>query len=120
MLLALAVTAGIISCSKDNDEVKGFQIEGNWTGKIGTGNVVPNGFFGMKIKPGGFLERTNSQGDVTATGNWQLNGKTFHATYQFTSGTDVEVNGTLDAQNKLSGSWSNDGGESGMWNAVKN
>lgn len=117
--LGLLLAFVFVACKKDNDP-PAFAIEGFWEGKLGSGNVTPNGYFGIKIKPGAVLERYNGSGSLSATGTWQLNGNNFTGTYTFTSGTVVNLTGTIDkGQNKLSGTWENNGDEEGLWNAMK-
>ncbi|HEX5653510.1 MAG TPA: hypothetical protein VFX58_10575 [Chitinophagaceae bacterium] len=114
--LALVLSSLFMACNKDNDTTPPFSIEGKWTGTTGNG-----GYFGMNIKPGGVLERISSSGSVSATGHWQLNGNALTGDYTFTSGTVVTMQATVDkSQNKLSGTWANNGGEQGTMSATKN
>ena len=121
LLFALLMTIGFVSCNKDNDDEPVFTMEGKWTGKLGTGSATPGSQFALNLKAGGTLERLNSSGSITGTGLWSLSGKSFTANYTFNSGTVVDLVGILDqANNKLSGSWTNSGGETGLWNATRN
>ena len=117
--ITLLMTATIVSCKKDKDEAPAFVIEGKWTGKLSSGSGTPTGQFAMNIKPGGGFERLGSSGSVLGNGTWQLSGNTFTANYTLTSsGTVLNLTGSLEkATNKLSGSWANDGGGTGQWNA---
>ena len=112
----LLLSTAFIACKKDNDTPAPFTIEGAWKGQTGNG-----GFFGLNIKPGGVLERISSGGAVSATGTWEMNGNTLTGDYTFTSGgTIVEMTATIDqAKNKMTGTWSNNGGEIGTLTAEK-
>jgi len=119
MMLLVSLAGSFVACKKDNVNPP-FVIEGKWDGKLGTAPNTPNSFFGIQIKPGGVLERLNSSGTVTGTGTWQLAGNQFSGTYTFTSGTVVEITGTVDkGSNKVSGNWENSGNEFGTWYASK-
>jgi opacity protein-like surface antigen len=119
--VALLMTIGVISCKKDNDDAPAFVMEGQWTGKLGTGSGTPASQFALNLKTGGVLERLNSSGSVTGTGSWSLTGNNFTASYTFSSGTVVNLTGNLEkASNKLDGSWTNSGAETGLWNATHN
>ena len=118
--VALLMTVGFTSCKKDKDDAPAFVTEGKWTGKLSSGSGTPTGQFAMNLKPGGVFERLGSTGSVVGTGTWSLSGTVFIGNYTLTSsGTVIELNGTLEkASNKLTGSWTNDGGGSGLWNAT--
>lgn len=112
--IALVLSTAFVACSKDKNDTP-FVIEGTWKGTTGGG-----GFFGVNLKAGGVLERIYSDGQVGATGTWQLNGKTLTGEYHFASGTDVTMTANVDTKhNKFSGSWSNDAGEIGTMQATK-
>ena len=109
----------IASCKKDRGD-DGFVMEGKWSGKIGTGQVVPNGQYALNLKAGGVIERISSNGSVSATGTWSIAGKIFSANYTFSSGGTATITGTLKAeQSKMEGTWSNTGGEIGSWHVTK-
>ncbi len=119
LVVALLVTSFFVACKKDNTPPP-FTIEGKWEGKIGTGNATPSGQYALNIKSDGVVERVNSNGTVTASGNWQLAGDNFSATYNYQNGTVVEVTAHMDkGSKKLSGSWENNGGEEGAFYANK-
>lgn len=122
--LTMTLTLAILfaACSKNNDDTTPppFVIEGKWSGKIGTGAASPSGQYALNIKPNGTVERINGSGTVTASGNWQLNGNSFTATYHYSNGTVVSVNGSVDkVKYKLTGNWENNGGEEGTLYASK-
>ena len=114
-LVALLVTAVFTSCKKDHDK-RPFTIEGLWEG-----NTNGGGYFGINVNPGGTLERLNGSGAVAATGHWVLEGNTLSGDYHFpSSNTDVTFSAEVNVNNEtLSGSWSNNGGETGTMNASK-
>lgn len=113
---ALLLSTAFIACSKDKDNTSApFVLEGTWKGQTGNG-----GFFGLNIKAGGTLERIGSTGSVSATGSWQLVGNTLSGTYDFSNGTHVIMSATVDMKKyKLTGTWSNNGGEQGTMYADK-
>jgi len=111
-IIALLLPLAFVACKKSDD--KPFTIEGIWEGKLGTGAI------GLNIKPGGNFERLNGNGEINATGTWQLQGNTFTATYSFNSGTIVNMTGVVDkSSNTITGTWKNDGNNQGVWNAAK-
>lgn len=121
MKIATFIMAGMIaiaafsSCKKEK-ATPAFIIEGKWNGKIGTGNVSPASQFSLHLKPGGQLERINNAGNVTGNGTWQLTGKNFSGSYELHSGTKVSLTGTvITEESRLSGTWENNGGETGSW-----
>jgi hypothetical protein len=110
--IALMISLAFIACKKSDD--KPFVIEGTWEGKLGPS------FIGLNIKPGGTLERVSSNGEVSATGNWQFQENTFTGKYTFLSGTIVNISGTVSkSSNTISGTWKNSGNEQGTWNVSK-
>jgi|SRR5687767_2850857 len=113
--MSLFLAAVFVACKKDNDNTPPpFAMEGLWEGKIGTGSVTPSGQYALKVKAGGVVERINSNGSVTASGSWQLNGNNFSATYNYSSGTIVNVTGNVDkGKNKMTATWKNNGNEEG-------
>ncbi len=118
-LAVLLLIATVASCKKSNDS-PASSIQGSWVGALGYGSDVPSGLLKYNIKAGNVLERIGSNGSVSATGTWQLNGTSFTGIYTYPSGTIVNIIGTLDqAKNKLSGTWENNGQESGNWYADK-
>jgi hypothetical protein len=121
-LAVLLLTATLTSCKKDHDTVMpAFNAEGFWSGKLSEGQAPPTGFFVMKLKPGDVLERFNSSGNLTATGTWQLSGNNFSGSYVYQStGTTVTLTGTLSKEAKrIEGTWSNNGGETGIFHATQ-
>jgi hypothetical protein len=121
-LAILLLTATLTSCKKDNEGVMpAFNAEGLWSGKLSEGQAPPTGFFVMELKPGGVLERSNSTGNRTATGTWQLSGNNFSGNYVFQStGTTVTLTGTLSkGAKRIEGTWSNNGGETGLFHATQ-
>ena len=120
-VITLFVSAAFAACSKDDvKNTSSFKMEGVWDGKIGQNTDVPSGQYKLNIKPGGTIERISSNGSVSASGSWNLNGNTFTAIYFYSNGTVVDVNGTLDkSQNKLNADWSNNGGEEGTLYVIK-
>lgn len=113
-------TTTFFACKKDKDEQpKPFVFEGIWEGKIGTGSVTPTSQLKFNLKAGNVIERINSAGNVSGTGNWALVENDFAASYVLTSGTQIFMSGNFDpAAKKLSGTWSN-GSETGSWFATK-
>lgn len=118
-ILFIATTT-FFACKKEkDDQPKPFVFEGIWTGKIGTGSATPNSQLKFNAKAGGIMERINSSGNVSGTGNWALVENDFATSYKLTSGTQIFMSGTFDPQaKKLSGTWSN-GSETGNWFATK-
>ena len=117
--LALLVVIAGIACKKDSTDSE-FSVHGKWSGKIGNNADVPTGQFALNIKSGGTIERLNSSGSAVGTGTWSLTGNNFTATYTMTSsGTVVNINGTLDkGQSKLAGNWNNSS-EQGTFTTTK-
>ncbi len=107
------------SCKKESSEPP-FIMEGPWEGMIGTGSNPPSSNFFLRLEPDGTVNRIHN-GSVIATGNWQLNGNNFTATYSFLNGGSVAtLSATLDkAAKKLTGEWSNNTNETGYWYAFK-
>lgn len=119
LLMALTLATTLVACSK-GDGSPPFSIEGKWEGKIGSGAVAPSGQYALHIKAGGTVERIGSNGSVSASGTWTLNGNSFAATYFYSNGTQVKVEGTIDqAKYKLTADWENNGGEEGTLYANK-
>jgi hypothetical protein len=116
--LALLLVMAGAACKKDAEPA--FVIEGKWEGKLGTGNATPASFVGLKIKPNGVLERFSGNGEVAATGTWQLKGTAFTGMYTFTSGTVVNIKATVDKSKYIfTGTWNNSASETGTWYANK-
>jgi hypothetical protein len=116
-ILALILSTVFVACNKDKDQIpaNNFAIEGTWKGTTGNG-----GFFGINIKSNGTLERIGNNGAVSATGSWQFNGTTLTGSYDFSSGTHVTMSANVDkANNKMSGTWTNNAGEQGTMQATK-
>lgn len=119
LLMALTLATTLVACSKD-DSPPPFTIEGKWEGKIGSGSVPPSGQYALQIKAGGTIERIGSNGSVSASGTWALNGNNFVATYFYSNGTEVHVEGTIDKEKyKLTANWENNGGDEGTLYANK-
>lgn len=118
-LVVILATVAFTACKKD-DIRPSFSIEGSWVGKIGTGSASPSGQYALNIKADGTLERISSNGAVSATGAWNMQDNTFTGIYFYSSGTVVDVNGTVDkSNNKLTASWKNNGGEEGTLYVIK-
>jgi hypothetical protein len=116
--LALLLVVAGTACKKDSEPA--FVMEGKWEGKLGTGNATPTSFVGLKIKTNGVLERISTNGEVAATGTWQLKGTAFTGMYTFTSGTVVNIKATVDkSKHILTGTWHNSASETGTWYANK-
>ena len=120
----LLMAALFTSCSKDKDAPAppAFNIVGLWEGKLGSGSNVPSGFFSLNVKPGGQLERVHTDGEVTGTGTWTVEGTIFKGHYVASSnGVSIDVTATIDkAANKLTnGTWKNSGDNYGTWYASK-
>jgi hypothetical protein len=117
VLIVLFLSTVFISCSKSDKADPPFIIEGEWIGKLGDGSAPPSGSLKWNIKTGGIIERVSSNGSISATGTWSLNGNTFNASYTFPNGGGTATfDGTVDkAKNKISGNWSNTGGEDGTY-----
>jgi len=114
-IVALFITGAFVACSKDHD-APAFSIEGSWNGKIGTGAATPSGQYALHIKQGGNLDRIGSTGSVSASGTWTLQGNAFTGTYFYSNGTVVDITGTVDkTTNKITGTWSNNGNETGTF-----
>ena len=110
LLLVIAGTA----CKKDSEPA--FIMEGRWEGKLGSGTSTPGSFIGLKIKANGELERFTMNGELAASGTWQLKGTAFTGVYTFTSGTVVSLAGEVNkGEGKISGTWQNSASESGSW-----
>lgn len=115
-LLMIAISSILLfSCAKEKEEP--IIITGFWQGKIGEGTNPPSGQYAVQIYPDGKIERINSNGTATAEGTWTLEGKKFTASYQFKNGnTQVTIDGQYNrSSKKLSGNWSNNGGEQGTF-----
>lgn len=120
----LLMAALFTACSKDKDAPTSpaFSIIGHWEGKLGTGSAIPTGFFGMDVKADGKLDRVNSDGEVSGTGTWSVDGTTFKGHYVSNStNVSIDVTATIDkVANKLTnGTWENSGDNSGTWYASK-
>jgi hypothetical protein len=114
-IMTLLISAAFAACSKDKD-IPAFSVEGNWSGKIGTGNATPSGQYALNIKSGGSLERIGANGTVSASGSWSLQGNAFTGIYFYSNGTVVDITGTVDkSNNKITGNWSNNGNETGTF-----
>lgn len=113
-IVALFVSTAFVACKKDDVTTPSFKMEGVWDGKIGQNTDEPTGQFKLNIKAGGDIERVSSNGSISATGAWSLEGINFTAIYFYSNGTVVDIAGTVDkAKNKLTATWSNNGGEQG-------
>jgi hypothetical protein len=119
-IVALFVSMAFVACKKDDVSTPSFKIEGIWDGKIGQNAEEPSGLFKLNIKAGGNIERISSNGSVSATGSWNEEDGSFTAIYFYSNGTVVDLTGTIDkAKNKLTGTWSNNGGEQGTFYVSK-
>lgn len=120
LAIALLLTTTFIACKKDSTPPP-FTMNGMWEGKIGDNNDVPDGQYKLNIKGIGVIERISSSGKVSATGTWLLEGDKFSAHYIFADGnTMVTLEGTVDKQQrKLTGTWENDGDETGTFYATQ-
>lgn len=120
LAIALLLTTTFIACKKDSSPPP-FTMAGIWEGKLGDNNDVPTGQYKLNIKGIGVLERISSTGKVSATGTWLLEGDKFSGHYIFADGnTMVTVEGTVDKQQrKLTGTWENDGDETGTFYATQ-
>jgi hypothetical protein len=118
--IAMLLTATFISCKKDSVPPP-FTMVGKWVGKIGQGSSAPNGYYALNMKSNGTVERISSNGEVSATGTWSLEGDVFTAVYTYPgSGGTVNVDGTVDkSQKKLTGFWENTGDEEGTFYATR-
>jgi hypothetical protein len=113
-IVALFISTAFMACTKDDVTTPSFKMEGVWDGKIGQNSDEPAGQFKLNFIEGGYLERVSSSGSVSATGSWNLKGTTLIAVYFYSNGTIADITGTVDkAKNKLTGTWSNNGGEQG-------
>jgi hypothetical protein len=111
----ILVSLGFVSCKKDKDE-PAFTITGLWEGKLGTGTEAPDSYFALNLKGNGVVERVNGAGNVSATGTYQVTGDVIEGNYHFSSGTDVDFTATINkSQQKITGSWINDGNETGTF-----
>ena len=118
--LGLLLAMALIACKKDSEPAE-FTMAGKWTGKIGNGYEQPSGSFALNVKSNGTIERISSNGEVSATGTWMLEGDEFWALYTYSNGTIVNAEGTVDkGQQKLTGIWENSGGEEGTFYATRN
>jgi hypothetical protein len=106
IMLALFATLTFMSCKKENnDPPVPPTIEGRWEGLFGYGSQTPGSFFAFQIKPGGVLERINTDGTVTGTGTWSLSSTVFVGTY-LNVGDTYSVAATYNAATgSLTGSW---------------
>jgi hypothetical protein len=113
-IVALFVSTAFVACKKDDVSAPSFKMEGIWDGKIGQNAAEPSGQFKLNIKAGGSIERISSNGSVSATGSWNLEGNNFTAIYFYSNGTVVDLTGTVDkSAKKLTATWSNNGAEQG-------
>jgi len=113
-IVVLFVSTVFTACHKDGESTSSFKMEGVWDGKIGQNSDMPSGQYKLNIKSGGTVERISSNGSVSASGSWNLAGDKFTAIYFYTNGTVVDITGTVDkGKNKLTATWTNNGGEEG-------
>lgn len=118
--LALLLMATIVACKKDS-EPAAFTIVGKWVGAIGQDANPPSGYYAINIKSNGTIERIDADGDVNATGTWELEGNELTAIYTYPGSTVVFIDATVDkSQNKLTGNWENSGDEEGTFYATRN
>lgn len=121
LFAALLIITVFVAYSKKSDEKPPpFTMDGVWEGKIGTGAVAPAGQYSLLIKNNGTLERINTSGSLTASGTWELSGRRFTATYNYSNGTIVILTGSVNKEkNKLTATWENNGNEEGILFATK-
>ena len=121
LMISLALSASLVACKKDDKvdvKVPEVKVEGSYEGKIGSNSSIPNGFFGIKLKAGGVIERFNDSKEVTGTGTWKLEGTKLTAGYEGSNGVKVTIEAQHDKYlGKFSGTWSNSSGLSGTWYA---
>jgi hypothetical protein len=121
LMIAFALSASLVACKKDDKvdvKLPDFKVEGAYEGKLGSGISIPNGFFGIRLKTGGVIERFNDSKEVTGTGTWKLEGDRLSASYEGTNGVKVFLDAELDKiLGRFSGTWSNTAGNSGKWYA---
>lgn len=117
LLAGIVFSTLLIACKKDNDTAPVFSIHGLWEGKIGSGSSTPSGQYALNIKSNGTIERISSNGAVSATGTWQLDGVNLTATYTYPgNGGTVTITASVDkAKNKIDGYWENTGNEDGTF-----
>lgn len=116
----LAITVFVAYSNKNEEIPRAFSMDGVWEGKIGTGMSTPAGQYSMLINSDGTLQRVNTSGSITASGTWELSGRRFTATYNYSNGTIVIITGTMDREkSKLTATWENNGNEEGSLFASK-
>lgn len=100
---ALAVVA-LMSCSKD-EGTKG--IAGTWEGNWGFDTDTPTYFERWVIEKNGDLKAYKSNGDLYATGDWELEGASFTMEYSPVGKIySYSFEGTYDSDSDvITGSW---------------
>lgn len=106
-LLILCLSATLFSaCKKDNNP--GSQsLPGIWEGKWGSGSQAPLYFLQFKLESNGQLQRLDEEGQVIATGAWELDGVQIEFTYTHTADGQVHKIGGLytDFDGTIIGTW---------------
>lgn len=121
----LIMAATFTACSKDKKDTPeapaSVSILGKWEGKLGSGNAIPTGYFGLQIKDNGKIDRISTGGEVSGTGTWTLNNTAFKAEYTADNGVVVKISATFDKLlGKLTGGeWENSVDNGGTWYANK-
>ena len=79
--LAMVLLATFFFACKKETTTGTTGFTGIYQGKWGDITGDPHSFFKLEFKPGGNLIRYNESGQVTATGNWVMNGLEVEASY---------------------------------------
>jgi hypothetical protein len=116
----LVITVFVAYSKRSADLPRSVGMEGTWQGDI---NTVPSGSGGryqLRLYDDGKVERINNNGMVSASGNWEMNGRRFTATYNYSNGTIVIVNAIVEQdEGRLTGVWENNGNDSGQLSLTK-
>ena len=102
--------AGLISCSKGNEEGIYDPLNSmyeTYTGKQGTGAENPENFFQLKLEENGSLFAFNNKKEMDGAGLWEINGEKFQARFrQRDNNMIIHLAGSYDAvENTISGTW---------------
>ncbi|RYG44245.1 MAG: hypothetical protein EOO01_19885 [Chitinophagaceae bacterium] len=110
----LVITVFVGYSKKTGDLPRSFRMEGLWEGRISTAPNSPGRLYQLRLSPDGTLERINTGGTPTASGNWELSGRRFTATYNYSNGTIVILNGIVDKEEgTITAVWENNGNDNG-------